>query len=437
MADVIGISRRPSSADRWLGTEAEPGCSASVYAVKDEKPSPSSKYADKGSLAHLVFERARKERRDPAEFIGLTDPSLPGQTVDADMADHVRNGLVYVDTVLASDPALFAETETKVPIRFGDYGTEGKCDYFYVAESLTLHVFDYKHGEGISVSAYDNPQGTLYALGVMQVVMRLGVNLTKVVIHIVQPPRDNYSTFEITPDQMYNFAQRAHYASLESETVNADGSVGVFRPGKKACQWCPIKLKCPARTAHAGAAVSNRFALLPSGPPPLETALGKVDGAALAEARDKMTLTDAQLEGIYPHLKAVKKWAEDMADYIFAKAMANPEAFPNLKFVAGNGARSFKSRGAAIVAMLEAGLTSDEIETGEPPILTAAAAHSVLRKKFKKKQGDTLYEEKLLPVIDVIEGKTRPLLVAATDPREAITLDSDLAAKFGITQQED
>lgn len=63
----------PSSAVRWMT------CPGSVALTKD-MPDTSSKFADEGTLAHALAERALRDGKDAKEYIGWTLEKLSGLT---------------------------------------------------------------------------------------------------------------------------------------------------------------------------------------------------------------------------------------------------------------------------------------------------------------------------------------------------------------------
>ena len=69
----------------------------------------------------------------------------------------------------------------------------------------TMHVIDYKHGLGILVSAEDNPQIKCYALGALELFDNI-YDINTISMTIYQPRRQNISTYEISKDALYLWA---------------------------------------------------------------------------------------------------------------------------------------------------------------------------------------------------------------------------------------
>lgn len=79
-----------------------------------------------------------------------------------------------------------------------------KTDYIIIADG-TLRICDYKHGLGVLVDATDNPQMKCYALGALELFDDI-FDIDNVSMTIYQPRRQNISTFEISKDELYKWA---------------------------------------------------------------------------------------------------------------------------------------------------------------------------------------------------------------------------------------
>ena len=104
-----------------------------------------------------------------------------------------------------------------------------------------MHVIDYKHGLGILVSAVENPQLKCYALGALELFDGI-YDIDNVCVHIVQPRRQNISTFEIAKDDLYCWADEVLKPTAELAFVG-DGN---FLCGEW-CGFCKAKNECRAR----------------------------------------------------------------------------------------------------------------------------------------------------------------------------------------------
>ena len=144
----------PSSSERWLS------CPPSAR-LEEQFPNDTSIYAEEGSFAHSYAERK-------------LNALLRGETVsrDTEVNDEMWDCTeAYRDFVEEEYTA--AKTETKdarllveQELDFADYVPEGfgTSDAVIVSDNR-LEVIDFKYGKGVPVSAQDNSQLRLYALG--------------------------------------------------------------------------------------------------------------------------------------------------------------------------------------------------------------------------------------------------------------------------------
>ena len=81
----------------------------------------------------------------------------------------------------------------------------GTGDCIIIADG-ELHIIDYKHGRGVLVEAENNPQMQLYALGAMEIFDGI-YDIDTVVMTIFQPRRENVSSFSLSKDELYAWAE--------------------------------------------------------------------------------------------------------------------------------------------------------------------------------------------------------------------------------------
>lgn len=116
----------------------------------------------------------------------------------------------------------------------------------------TLHIMDLKYGMN-RVSAKDNPQMMLYALG------SLKKKTKTVVMHICQPRINNWDVWEISAKDLRAWGEEIKPKAALCLTDDAP-----LNPSNAACQWCPAAPTCPALHSHAMEVVGGDFASLPA-----------------------------------------------------------------------------------------------------------------------------------------------------------------------------
>ena len=154
----------PSAAHRWLNCTAAPRLEAQL-------PQKESEYAAEGTLAHSVCEVMAKKHFGKIKAASCTRTMKKYKADPMWNDDMLSSAETYVDH-LAERAMQFTHEpyiafEVKVDI--SDYVPEafGRCDCIMFG-SDTLVITDYKNGMGVPVSAEENPQLMLYALGALK-----------------------------------------------------------------------------------------------------------------------------------------------------------------------------------------------------------------------------------------------------------------------------
>ena len=222
-----------SASDRWLHCPP----SARLCESYDDK---GSDYAAEGTDAHELCEyKLRKalgmEAQDPTENLTW---------FNEEMSDCAAGYAAYVlEQVEAAkqtctDPAVLIEQRVDFS-RWVESGF-GTADCIIIADG-TLQIIDYKHGLGVLVSAEENPQMQCYALGALELFDHI-YDIDSVRMTIYQPRRDNVSTYEITKDELYRWADEVLKPTADLAFVG-DGN---FLCGEW-CGFCKAKHDCRAR----------------------------------------------------------------------------------------------------------------------------------------------------------------------------------------------
>ena len=113
----------------------------------------------------------------------------------------------------------------------------GTGDLVIVADDV-LQVIDFKYGKGVTVSAEHNPQMMLYALGALNLYGYL-YDIKTVKTAIVQPRLDNISEWEISVDELLEWAEN----TLKPIAELAAKGEGEFKAGNH-CRFCKLRAVC-------------------------------------------------------------------------------------------------------------------------------------------------------------------------------------------------
>lgn len=222
-----------SSAHRWL---ACPPSAVAAEAYEDQ----GSEFAAEGTLAHTVAEFIVDGRYDVAttdDWVSDLQMWLHNPGVTHEMAEHARGYLYYIlEQITGSAPSLLLEQR----VDFSDWVPDGfgTCDCILI-EGDKLTIIDYKYGKGVAVSAENNPQMRLYALGALND-FGFAYDVATVSMHIYQPRIGNISTEELTVEELLAWAK-----SIKPIAQKAAKGKGTYKAGTH-CKFCPHAGRCRA-----------------------------------------------------------------------------------------------------------------------------------------------------------------------------------------------
>lgn len=355
-----------SSSYRWLHCPPSARLCES-YADKG------SDYAAEGTDAHALCEyKLRKalglEAEDPTE--NLTWFNAEMDDCANDYAAYVLEQVEAVKQVCA-DPVVLIEQRVNFS-RWVEQGF-GTADALIIADG-TLKICDYKHGLGVLVRAEKNPQLMCYALGALELFDKI-YDIDTVSMTIYQPRRDNVSTYELSKDGLYRWADEV----LKPTAKLAFAGDGSFLCGEW-CGFCKAKNDCRARAEANLALAQYEFKL-----PPL--------------------LTDEDIEDILAKVDELVAWASDIKEYALQQAISG-KSWSGWKLVEGRSNRKYVNDSVVADVVEHAGF-----DPYERKVLGVTAMQKLL--------GKSRFDELLSPYIEKPQGK--PTLVPESDKRPAMS----------------
>lgn len=379
----------PSSAHRWLS------CTPSAR-LEEGLPDTGSSYATEGTLAHRLGElllRAEYEDADITEE--LAEVQADPQYSPA-MMEHIEGYVVFVGERMAdaksrcADPRLYVEQRIDVSEYVPDgFGT---TDCVIIADGL-MDVIDLKYGAGIPVSAEDNPQMKIYALGCL-LAFSLFYDITAIRMTIYQPRLDSVSTAVIDRDKLEAWAEQF----LKPRAAMAYAGEGAFAPGELTCKWCKAGATCKARAEYQ-----------------LELAAKDFQDAALMD-NDEIAEVLERLPGLLAWAKQVKDYAEDAA-------INHGEKFPGFKVVEGRANRRYVNEGAIARRLKKAGFATADIYKPKELLGITAMEKLVGAKKLAELVGGLIEKPAGSPTLVSVSDK-RPELNTAAKAAEDFADDS-------------
>ena len=361
-----------SSSYRWLHCPPSARLCES-YADKG------SDYATEGTDAHALCEYKLRQ----ALGLEAEDPTENLTWFNAEMDDCANGYAAYVleqveaAKQVCADPVVLIEQRVDFS-RWVEQGF-GTADALIIADG-TLKICDYKHGLGVLVRAEKNPQLMCYALGALELFDKI-YDIETVSMTIYQPRRDNISTYEISKDDLYRWADEV----LKPTAELAFAGDGSFLCGEW-CGFCKAKNDCRARAEANLALAQYEFKL-----PPL--------------------LTDEDIEDILAKADELVAWASDIKKYALQQAISG-KSWSGWKLVEGRSNRKYVNDSAVADVVERAGF-----DPYERKVLGVTAMQKLL--------GKSRFDELLSPYIEKPQGK--PTLVPESDKRPAM---STAAADF-------
>lgn len=311
-----------SSAARWLA------CPPSAR-LTENMAERASEWAEEGTKAHRIAEEKL------IAYIDGTDITVP---CDSDTDRYTDD---YRDYVIEQfNAAKKADSKAKLFVEerldYSEWAPEGRGtgDAVIIADN-TCHIIDLKYGEHVEVSAIDNPQLRLYALGAIST-YSLIYNFDKVKIHIFQPRIGNISTEELSVATLVTWGDTI----VKPVADLAFKGEGAFNPGEKQCRWCLAKESCTARA--------------------------RKNIKTFVENEDKTkTLTLEELALLLPRLKEIKSWCDDIEGFALSQ-MLKGDNIKGYKLVEKNARRKIVDEAGLRKELSEKGYTAEQISQLKP-----------------------------------------------------------------------
>ena len=391
-----------SSAHRWLACTAAPR-------FEEQFPNGTSDYAEEGSLAHSICELyARKH------FTVMTNRKFNSELKKLQAKPHYSDEMLktaekYVDYLrekaMSYPTTPYVTFEVKVD--FSDYVPEGfgTCDCVMIGGD-TLHITDYKHGKGVEVSAEENPQMRLYALGALKMFAPVfGDSIKKVSMGICQPRiTDDESEDGMTVEELREWGE-----GIKPRAKEAYDGPGTFCPGEH-CRFCKGKAQCRARADQNTAFEDFKdFAIEGKAAPELQ-ALSPETRAVIGLPP---MLSDAEIGELLVRAEGLVQWYKDLCEYA-TQNILNGKEIPGWKVVAGKSNRAFKNVEEAFGKVIEAGY--DEALLYERKPITLTGVESLLGKaKFETLLKDCVHKPLGKPTLVPLSDKREPYSTAAAD----------------------
>ena len=391
-----------SASKRWLN------CPPSVR-LEEKFPEQTSVYAEEGTWAHELCEY--KVRKYLKERVQRPQSEFLTEEIDK-ITDVYQDFIISIVEQMKQEgisPLVMVEERLDyshiAPTGFGT----GDC---IIIGNGEMHVIDFKTGAGVFVEADHNSQMMLYALGALHAFDYI-YDVNTVHMTIVQPRKDNISTFTMTAEEL-----KAWGESIKPIAKLAFEGKGEQKPGEW-CRFCKAKAVCRACADEALELVAEPFVDLDAGvlseEETKETSAESTDITAPylpdTEApvfKSPGLISQSDIEVILPKLNRIQSWIESVFAYVSAEAISHGVSWKGYKVVEGRSKRVFSDEKAVADAAEKAGYT----DIYKKSLITLTEFEKMMgKKKFNQLLGDY-----------IIKPPGKLTLVPEDDPREAVDL---------------
>jgi hypothetical protein len=260
--------------------------------------------------------------------------------------EYVDNYVLYVRSQIGEgDTPLFEQR-----VDYSDWAPDG----FGTADVVVLsqrkvRVIDLKFGKGIPVSAKDNSQLRLYALGAWSKFKEDFPEIKEVEYTIVQPRLDSITTDQTSITRLVDWANYF----VKPKAKKAWAGSGEFVAGDH-CGFCRAKATCRARSDF-------------------------INEVATLEFREPALLSEDELILAFSRAGDLRSYVNDLESYFTERAVNTGKTPPGYKLAPSKTNRKISDEPLAKTVLLDKGFKEEDIM--EPASLKSIAKLEKLGKK--------------------------------------------------------
>lgn len=307
-----------SGAKKWIK------CPGSIQLEENFEDKP-SQFAEEGTNAHALGEA--KIRLATKEYNRTKyHNAIRNLEITEDMEDYAESYKNYVieryNSALQKTPDAILMLEQRLD--FSKYVPDGfgTGDAVIIAEGK-LEIIDLKYGKGVEVSAVDNPQLRLYALGAYEAFdMLYGFDTVEMTIY--QPRLDNISSENISVAELLEWGESVKKAA---QLANDDSVIECVAGKHCDTGFCKARPVC-----RAYAEERQKMAVYDFKPPAM--------------------LTVAEIADIIEQSASLEKWAKLVCDYALEQAYKHGVEYPGYKVVEGRSNRKYSKPDSEVAKIL-------------------------------------------------------------------------------------
>lgn len=367
----------PSSASRWLA------CTPSAR-LESQVGSATSEAAEEGTLAHalgelklqLHFGLISKEKYKLERKTKIETSKYYNEAMDGYTDDYMAYCVEKYNELLVNDKHTVVELERKLDLTEFVPDGFGTADFSAAGDGKVIMI-DLKYGKGVPVSAVDNKQLKIYALGVVRR-WELICDVKEVTLHIFQPRIDNTTEYTVSIEDLERWAEE----ELKPKAELAYKGEGEFVAGKH-CQFCKVRATCRTNAEY-------------------HLELAKYD------FRHVNFLSPEEVADIIAKSSSFKTWLTSIEEHALTEALQG-KSIPGYKVVEGRSNRTITDEESAVKLLKANGFEDEDIYNKKLLGITA----------LEKKIGKKVFENILGKY--VIKPAGSPTLAPLSDKRPSFS----------------
>jgi hypothetical protein len=318
-----------SGSKRWLS--CTPSAKLEATLPEPKRGNGTFDFSQEGTTAHSL---AEAKLRHYYGQIGIEEYETEYNIIKAtpyyndDFEAHVDSYVLYVRSQIGDgDTPLFEQR-----VDFSDWVPDGfgTADVVILSKHA-IRVIDLKFGKGIPVSALDNTQLRLYALGAWSKFKEEYPDIKEVSYTIHQPRLDSISTDGTTVAKLVDWANYF----VKPKAKKAWSGAGEFLPGEW-CQFCRAKAQCRSRSDY-------------------NTELARQEFKAPA------LLSEEEVSEVLAKAQQLKTWANDVEEFALTRAVDQGVIPPGYKLATTKTHRKISDSALAAVVLVEKGMSPEVI----------------------------------------------------------------------------
>jgi hypothetical protein len=336
-----------SGSKRWLS--CTPSARLEATLPEQKRASGSFDFSQEGTMAHSLAEIKLRQyfgqighKEYEKEYNEIKESSYYNDDFEA----NVDNYVLYVRSQIGEgDTPLFEQR-----VDFSDWVPDGfgTADVVILSKH-SIRVIDLKFGKGVPVSAQDNTQLRLYALGAYSKFKEEWPEIKEVIYTIHQPRLDSISSDGTSIAKLLDWAN--YY--VKPKAKKAWSGAGEFLPGDW-CQFCKAKATCRARSDYNTELARQEFK-----EPPL--------------------LSEEEISEVLVKAQNLRTWVNDVEEFALNRAVEENVIPPGYKLSTSVTHRKIADPVLAATVLAEKGMDPQII--WEPPKLKSLASLEKINKQ--------------------------------------------------------